>query len=246
MLERYAVLEAAAVSKRYGGVLAVDDVTLALGGERIQGIIGPNGAGKSTLFNVLAGFTAPSKGTVRLDGRPLGGCSPAQRARLGIVRTFQELEVFPQLTVGEVLTAAALLRHPFRGARERASAMAVELDLPWDESSRSLGPGVLRRLELGRCLVAEPSIVLFDEVMAGLTPAESAFMIEAIERLHAFGVSVVIVEHMMDVVQRLCAEVVVLAQGRVIATGPTSRVTADPIVIEAYLGRRGTPAVPRA
>jgi branched-chain amino acid transport system ATP-binding protein len=237
------VVEAKGVVKAYGGVRALDGLNLALGGGRIDAIIGPNGAGKTTLFNVLTGFARPDEGHIVFDGRPLDALSPQRRVRVGLVRSFQILELFPALTVGDVLTTAALLHEALREAKRQARALCAELELPWSLTSSDLTPGEVRRLELGRCMAARPRMLLLDEIMAGLTVPEAEFMMERIRVLQRRGIEIVVVEHVMDVIKRLCEHVHVLAAGRIIASGSFDTVASDPAVIEAYFGTRSRHSV---
>jgi len=232
------VVEAKGVVKAYGGVRALNGLDLALGGGRIDAIIGPNGAGKTTLFNVLTGFARPEEGHTVFDGRPIDTLSPQRRVRIGLVRSFQILELFPALTVGEVLTTAALLHESLREAKRQARALCADLELPWSLTSADLTPGEIRRLELGRCMATRPRMLLLDEIMAGLTVPEAEFMMERIRGLQSRGIEIVVVEHVMDVIKRLCEHVHVLAAGRIIASGTFDAVASDPAVIEAYFGVR--------
>ncbi|MFI0370613.1 ABC transporter ATP-binding protein [Actinomadura sp. 1N219] len=227
------------VTKSFDGVTAVDDLSLELGGPEIQGVIGPNGAGKTTLFRLLSGFVRADSGRVSLDGRRIDRLPAYRRARLGIVRTFQEQEVFPDLTVGEVLTTAALARSGLPAARRRAAGAADDLQLRWDATPAELTPAEIRRLELGRAEVAEPRILLLDEIMAGLTAAEADLMLERIAELHRRGVAIILVEHVVDIVMRACAQIHVLVGGRLLTSGPPGAIVDDDRVIAAYLGRRG-------
>jgi ABC-type branched-subunit amino acid transport system ATPase component len=230
-------LEARGISKSFGAVKAVADVSLRIDARGIFGIIGPNGAGKSTLFKLLAGFERPDTGSIGFDsGVRVDELAAYEHARLGIVRTFQELEVFPELSAGEILTTAALMRRPRREAASRAREVAADLEIPWHPLPAELGPGALRRIELARCILMEPRVVLFDEVMAGLTMAEAQFMMRRISRLHESGVVVVIVEHVMHVVRSLCHHVYVMASGGLIAQGSPDEIARDSLVITAYLG----------
>ncbi|MBI4271741.1 MAG: ABC transporter ATP-binding protein [Candidatus Rokubacteria bacterium] len=231
-------IEARGVVKAYGGVRALDGLDLVLGGGRIDAIIGPNGAGKTTLFNVLTGFVRPEQGHIAFDGRTIDRLTPDRRVRIGLVRSFQILELFPALTVGEVLTTAGLLREPLGAAKQQARALCAEFELPWGLTSADLTPGEVRRLELGRCMATRPRMLLLDEIMAGLTLPETDFMMERIIALHRRGIAVVVVEHVMDVIKRLCEHVHVLAAGKIIAAGTFDDVAADPVVVEAYLGTR--------
>ncbi len=233
-----AVVEAQGVVKAFGGVRALDKLDLTLGDGRIDAIIGPNGAGKTTLFNVLTGFVRPDEGHILFDGRRIDRLSPHRRVHAGLVRTFQIQELFPGLSVGEVLTAAALAREPLRDAKHQARALCADLELPWALTSADLTPGEVRRLELGRCMAVKPRMLLLDEVMAGLTVPEAEFMMDRIAALHRRGIAIVVVEHVMDVIKRLCEHVHVLAAGRIIATGTFDQVASDPAVVRAYLGTR--------
>ncbi|KIZ47309.1 MULTISPECIES: ATP-binding cassette domain-containing protein [Rhodopseudomonas] len=232
------MLEASGISKSYGHLRAVSDVSLSIGNDKIYGIIGPNGAGKSTLFRLLSGFERPHAGTISFNGRRIESLPAHQRARLGIVRSFQELELFPELSAGDVLTTAALLHSKLRDAHERARSAAATFDIPWSACATELNPGMIRRIELARCILARPKVVLFDEVMAGLTLPEAEFMCEQIQLLHQSGVAVVIVEHVMHVVRSLCRHIYVMASGRMIAQGAPEVVARDPGVTAAYLGTR--------
>ncbi len=232
------VVEAKGVVKAYGGVYALNGLDLALGGGRVDAIIGPNGAGKSTLFNVVTGFTRPDEGHIIFDGRSIDGLSPRRRVQIGLVRSFQIAELFPALTVGDVLTTAALLHEPLRAARKHAGALCADLELPWSLTSADLTPGEVRRLELGRCMATRPRMLLLDEIMAGLTVPEAEFMMERIRVLQRHGIEIVIIEHVMDVIKRLCEHVHVLAAGKIIASGSFDMVASHPAVIEAYFGTR--------
>jgi ABC-type branched-subunit amino acid transport system ATPase component len=232
------MLNAKGLTKSYGQVKAVSDVSLSIGSDMIYGIIGPNGAGKSTLFRLLSGFERPQAGTITFNGRRIESLAAHQRARQGIVRSFQELELFPELTAGDVLTTAALLHDKLADAREHARAAAATFDIPWNARATELNPGMIRRIELARCILARPKVVLFDEVMAGLTIPEAEFMCENIKRLHETGVAIVIVEHVMHVVRSLCRHIYVMAAGQMIAQGAPDEVARDPAVTAAYLGTR--------
>ncbi len=234
------VVEARGVVKAYGGVRALDGLDLVLGGGRIDAIIGPNGAGKTTLFNVLTGFVRPDEGRITFDGQVMHRLSPQRRVHAGLVRSFQILELFPALTVGEVLTAAALVREPLHEAKRQARALCTDLALPWGLTSADLTPGEVRRLELGRCMATRPRMLLLDEIMAGLTVPDAEFMMDRIVALHRRGIEIVVVEHVMDVIKRLCEHVHVLAAGKIIASGTLEQVASDPAVIRAYFGTRST------
>ncbi len=228
-----------AVSKRFGGLLAVADASLTVPRGSITGLIGPNGAGKTTLFTVIAGFTAPSTGRVLFDDVDVTHEPAHRRARRGIVRTFQIVQPFAGLSVRENIAVGTHLRHAGRAAAlERASAVGtcVGLGAELDKSAASLTIAGRKRLELARALATEPLLLLLDEVLAGLNPTEIEAMLPILRDICASGVTILMIEHVMQAVMQLCNQVHVLAQGRMIATGPPREVCADPAVIEAYLG----------
>ena len=227
------------VSKRFGGLLAVADATLAVPRGGITGLIGPNGAGKTTLFTIIAGFTQPSAGRVVLEGVDVTKEPAHLRARRGLVRTFQIVQPFAGLSVRENIAVGAHLRHTGRAeALERATAVGVRVGLgaELDKQAAALTVAGRKRLELARALATEPRLLLLDEVLAGLNPSEIDAMLPVLRGLAADGITILMIEHVMQAVMQLCSHVTVLAQGRVIASGPPGEVCADPTVIEAYLG----------
>jgi branched-chain amino acid transport system ATP-binding protein len=207
----------------------------------VLGLIGPNGAGKSTFFNCLTGDLTPTRGSVHFQGRDVTTLTPEARARVGIARTFQVPLTFVSMSVLDNVTIGAFLRRP-KAADARAKAREVVdfvgLGAYADASAASLGTPGRKRLEIARALACEPEILLLDEAMAGLTPAEIRTAIDLVRRIHARGITLIIVEHIMEVIVSLAERVVVFHQGREIARGTPSQVTRDARVIEAYLGKR--------
>ena len=233
------ILSVNGLSKRFGGLLAVADVSLEIAEGGITGVIGPNGAGKTTLFAMIAGFVPPSTGTVAFRGTDITGDPAHLRARRGLARTFQIVQPFAGLSVRENIAVGAHLRHPSRRtalARAAAVAEKVGLAAELDKPAASLTVAGRKRLELARALATEPVLLLLDEVLAGLNPTEVAAMLPILRALPGEGVTVLMIEHVMQAVMQLCGTVHVLAGGKLITAGPPAAVVADPAVIEAYLG----------
>lgn len=227
------------VSKRFGGLLAVADASLAVERGTITGLIGPNGAGKTTLFAVIAGFIPPSAGRIVFEGVDVTAEAAHLRARRGVVRTFQIVQPFAGLSVRENIAVGAHLRHSGRAdALDRAAGVAARVGLvpELDKSAAALTVAGRKRLELARALATEPALLLLDEVLAGLNPSEIDAMLPVLRSLCEGGVTILMIEHVMQAVMQLCSHVHVLAQGRMIAAGPPRQVCEDPAVIEAYLG----------
>ena len=227
------------VGRRFGPLWAVRDVTFSVSRGEILGIIGPNGAGKSTLFNVIAGAVNPSSGEIRFLGSSITNAKSYQVARLGLARTFQIPKPFKQLSVGENVMLSALRRHRStrRAAVVAADAMRfVAMEHLADNSIASLTLGLLKKLELARALATEPSLLLLDEVMAGLTPREITELMAAIRSLPERGVTVVWIEHVMMALMKVAQRVIVMQQGKVIAQGSPAEIAMNPAVIGAYLG----------
>jgi branched-chain amino acid transport system ATP-binding protein len=227
------------VTKRFGGLVAVNEVSLTVPQGRITGLIGPNGAGKTTLFAVIAGFEPPTAGRVLLDGADITAEPVHRRAARGIARTFQIVQPFAGLTVRENIAVGAHLRHRARKdalAKAEAVARQVGLGDMLDRQADSLTVAGRKRLELGRALATAPRLLLLDEVLAGLNPSEVRDTIPVVRAIRESGVAILMVEHVMQAVMSLCEHIYVLAEGRIIAEGPPDAVSRDPGVIEAYLG----------
>jgi branched-chain amino acid transport system ATP-binding protein len=236
------------VSHAFGGLKAVDDVSLELPQYSLSALIGPNGAGKTTLFALMSGFIRPDSGSVLFRGEDITGRAPHRNALHGMARTFQIVQPFAQQTVRENIAVGAHLRLPGRReALERAEIVAQQVGLApqLDKPASDLTVGGRKRLELARALATQPRLLLLDEVLAGLNPGEIAEMIPVVRSIAAGGVTVLMIEHVMQAVMNLAQQVWVLAQGQLIAQGTPAQVTRDERVIEAYLGQ-GTAARLRA
>ena len=238
-----ALLELRSVSRRFGGLAAVSNVSLSIDAGEIVGLIGPNGAGKTTLVNVITGVHPATGGAVHFDGRDVTRLAPWQAARAGIGRTFQIVQPFPELTVVENVAAAALFAGgaaSIREAREHAFEHLefVGLGELAQRSASALTLAMRKRLELAKGLAMRPKLLLLDEVNAGLNSSEINQALTLIQAIAARGVTILIIEHLMKVVTSLCSRVVVLHHGELIAQGEPSQVMRDPEVVQAYLGKR--------
>ena len=245
------MLEIAEVTRRFGGLTAVDRVSARIGTGELVGLIGPNGAGKTTLFNLISGVTPPSSGTVSFRGKTITGLKPFEIARRGIGRTFQNLRVFPNMTVFDNVSVGAIGRSRNRpldallGARDEAArigadsmAMLEKVGLASlaGELAANLSYGKRKMLEIARALAGHPSLLILDEPAAGLNDTETAELSRFITSLRDEGLTVILVEHDMSLVMRICTRVIVLASGRKIADASAAQVQRDPAVIDAYLG----------
>ena len=227
------------VTKRFGGLTAVADVSLTVPVGDLLGIIGPNGAGKTTLFNVISGYYRPDSGRVVFSGHDVSGLAPHAICRLGLTRTFQLVKPFGNLSVTDNVMIGALTRIPsIRAARVEARRVVETCGLTAhaDAHARTLPIGLRKRLEVARALATRPRLLLLDEVMAGLNPTELGAMIELIQRLHADGLTLIVIEHIMAAMMRLARRIVVLHHGVTIAEGPPAAIAQDRRVVDAYLG----------
>jgi len=229
------------VTRRFDGLVANDSIDLDVYRGEILGLIGPNGAGKSTLFNLIAGAFPVSFGVIEFDGRDITPLPAADRCDLGIARTYQVPRSFDSMSVVENVTVGAFVRYP-GVLQARAKALDVldyvGLAAHADSSAADLTPPQKRRLEVARALATEPKLLLLDEVLTGLTPSEAAAGVELIRKVRESGVTIVMVEHVMEVVMPLVDRAVVLHLGKVLAEGLPKEVVRDEKVIAAYLGDR--------
>jgi branched-chain amino acid transport system ATP-binding protein len=239
---RSALLSVEHVSKRFGGLRAVNDVTFTIREGEVLFVVGPNGAGKTTLFNLITGFIPPDDGVIRFAGRPLTGTPPHEAAALGIGRTFQIVKPLRNLTVLENVMLGAFLRTrkvSEAAARAREVLAFLQMESVMDLPAAGMPLATLKRLEIARALATKPRLILLDEVVAGLPTSEALALASLLQRLPEWGVSAVGgVEHVMQVVMKVAHRVIVLDRGTLIAEGTPTDVVRRPEVIEAYLGAK--------
>ena len=236
-----ALLAVSDLTRRFGGLVAVNGVSFEVGRGEVIGLLGPNGSGKTTVLNMISGSLRPSGGDVRLNGETLAGRPAYQVARKGIARTFQLVRILPSLSVAENIVAALAFRNePLWGAEARAAAdellAMVGLGGRGGEQAEDLTYIDQKRMELARALASRPQLLLLDEWLAGLNPTELRVGIDLIASLRESGTTIVLVEHVMEAVRALCGRCIVMTAGSKIADGETSEVLRNPEVVRAYLG----------
>ena len=243
-----ALLDVRNVSRQFGGLKATDDVSFNLNEGEIVGLIGSNGAGKTTLVNLVTGHLKPSRGEILFRGQDITGHKPHELARRGLMRTFQIVQPFNDLTALDNVAAAAMFAghtRSFSGAREQADVALSNLGIGHCRGHLPVRMTLAerKRLELARAWVARPKLLFLDEVNAGLNSGEIEGVLGMIRKIAAEGVAIVIIEHLMKVVKGLCPRLIVLHRGQLLASGPTDEIARNPSVIEAYLGTRGAAAM---
>ena len=239
------LLEARDITKAFGSFKAVDSASVTLEQGDILGLIGPNGAGKSTFFNCLTGDLPVTAGQVLFEGHEITTLTPEARAGLGLARTFQVPQTFEGMTVLENVMIGSFLRSSHRAEAERKARAVLEragMGRLAQTPARALGTPGRKRLEIARALATEPKVLLLDEAMAGLTQREVQLAIDLVRDIHRSGVTLVIVEHIIEVIMTLSSRVMVFHQGKEIARGSPREVTSNPAVIQAYLGTRAAKA----
>lgn len=228
------------ITCRFGGLLAVNAASLTAQAGQITALIGPNGAGKTTLFSIISGFVRANQGSVHFAGKDVTGEPPHRLARRGIARTFQIVQPFFGLSVRENILVGAHLHHRKRDAALAAADQIgrdVGLGEMLDKPADALTVAGRKRLELARALATEPKLLLLDEVLAGLNPSEIKDIVPVFHDFCRRGITILMIEHVMQAVMSLAEQVFVLAEGRIIAEGAPAKIVAEPIVVEAYLGR---------
>ena len=233
------ILSAEGVTKRFGGLVAVSEVDIALKEHEILGLIGPNGAGKTTLFNMLSGTMPMSEGKLFYRGKEVPNPKANEMCKMGIGRTYQICQPFSNLTVLENVMVGAFIRHPkTKDARDAAYATLERVGLAdrADVGGSALTLPELKRMEVARALATEPDVLLLDEVIAGLNPTEVDKIMDLIRKIRDEGMSIIIIEHVMKAMMNLSDRIVVINQGKKIAEGLPVEIAANPLVIESYLG----------
>jgi branched-chain amino acid transport system ATP-binding protein len=243
-----ALLDVQTVSVRFGGNIAVQEVSLTAEAGRVTGLIGPNGAGKTTLFNVITGLQNPTHGKVLIDGQDITGLAPYKRARKGLARTFQRLELFGALTVRENIQVAASIRSGWGNSDEAPAVTAtrllarIGLEAMGDIRAADLPTGQARLVELGRALATQPRLLLLDEPASGQDESETENFADLLRELAGEGIAILLVEHDMQLVMNVCEFIHVLDFGRLMAAGSPTDIRNDPAVLAAYLGSEWQPA----
>lgn len=232
------LLQISGVSKRFGGLAALSDISLAVKAGEIAGLIGPNGAGKTTLFSTLVGLHRPDTGSIRLDGKDLVGLKPHRIADAGMVKTFQNVALFLDSSVLDNVLTGGLMRHSVEEARELAHRCLARVGIGSiaGKLARELSFPERARVEVARALCTEPRVLLLDEAMAALNHVEMDEFMRLLRQLREEGLTLIVVEHHMRAIMALCERIIVLNFGRMIATGTPAEVSRNPAVVEAYLG----------
>jgi len=239
------LLEVSKLTKHFGGLTAVNNLSFSIDEGEIVGLIGPNGAGKTTIFNLVSGFIVPSSGNVTFNGKRLNGLKPHQVCQLGLTRTFQVVQPFPDMTALENVMMGAFVRHA-HPAQAKSKALHVLERMGVGHKAETLGRDLtlmeLKRLEIGKALATEPRLLLLDEVASGLNTVEVEEMLALVRQLNQEGVTLLVVEHVMKVIMSLSHRIVVLNFGEKIAQGTPHQVAHNPAVLEAYLGEEASGA----
>ena len=239
------LLEVSKLTRHFGGLAAVDNLSFSIDEGQIVGLIGPNGAGKTTAFNLLSGFIVPTSGGVTFNGKRLNGLKPHQICQLGLTRTFQVVQPFPDMTALENVMMGAFVRHANPAlAREKALRVLERVDM--SHKAETLGRDLtlmeLKRLEIGKALATEPHLLLLDEAASGLNTVEVEEILALVRQLNREGITLLVVEHVMKVIMSLSHRIIVLNFGQKIAEGTPQEVAHNPAVLEAYLGEEASGA----